>query len=149
MRALHVRTEGWSAGLRLAALSLQGREDPEAFVAEFAGDDRVVGDYLLAEVLDRQPARLRAFLLRTSLVERICGSLADALTGEGHGADTLATLERTNGFVLGVDGHREWFRYHRLFARLLRTRAEREIADELPGPARARGALVRRAGREP
>ena len=133
VRALHVRTEGWSAGLRLAALSLQGREDPEAFVAEFAGDDRVVGDYLLAEVLDRQPAKLRAFLLRTSLVDRICGSLADALTGDRHGADTLATLERTNGFVIGVDGHREWFRYHRLFAKLLRTRAERELADELPG----------------
>ena len=77
-------------GLRLAALSLQGREDPERFVAEFAGDDRVVGDYLLAEVLDRQPPRLRAFLLRTSLVDRICGSLADALTGDRHGADTLA-----------------------------------------------------------
>ena len=145
VRALHARTEGWSAGLRLAALSLQGREDPERFIAEFAGDDRVVGDYLLAEVLDRQPPRLRAFLLRTSLVDRICGSLADALTGDAHGADTLATLERTNGFVLGVDGHREWFRYHRLFAKLLRTRAERELADELPRPARPRGALVRRA----
>ena len=131
VRALHVRTEGWGAGLRLAALSLQGREDPEAFVAQFAGDDRVVGDYLLAEVLDRQPARLRTFLLRTSIVERVCGGLADALTGEARGAETLATLERTNGFVLGVDAHGEWFRYHRLFARLLRTRAEREIEDEL------------------
>ncbi len=129
--ALHTRTEGWGAGLRLAALSLQGREDPERFVAEFAGDDRVVGDYLLAEVLDRQPPRLRSFLLRTSLVDRVCGGLADALTGDSHGADTLATLERTNGFVLGVDGHREWFRYHRLFAKLLRTRAERELRDEL------------------
>ncbi|MDA0183443.1 LuxR C-terminal-related transcriptional regulator [Solirubrobacter phytolaccae] len=130
--ALHGRTEGWGAGLRLAALSLQGREDPETFVADFAGDDRVVGDYLLAEVLDRQPPKLRAFLLRTSLVDRICGSLADALTNDGHGADTLATLERTNGFVLGVDGHREWFRYHRLFAKLLRTRAQRELHAELP-----------------
>src|SRR6201991_3935638 len=129
--ALQTRTEGWGAGLRLAALSLQGREDPERFVAEFAGDDRVVGDYLLAEVLDRQPQRVRAFLLRTSLVDRVCGSLADALTGGSHGADMLATLERTNGFVLGVDGHREWFRYHRLFAKLLHTRAERELAGEL------------------
>lgn len=130
--ALHARTEGWGAGLRLAALSLQGREDPEAFVAEFAGDDRVVGDYLLAEVLDRQPPKQRGFLLRTSLVDRICGSLADALTGDSHGSDTLATLERTNGFVLGVDGHREWFRYHRLFAKLLSTRAQRELRAELP-----------------
>ena len=132
VRALHARTEGWGAGLRLAALSLQGHDDPEAFVAEFAGDDRVVGDYLLAEVLDRQPARLRGFLLRTSLVERVCGGLADAMTGDSHGADTLATLERTNGFVLGIDAHGEWFRYHRLFARLVRVRAEREIAGELP-----------------
>lgn len=130
--ALHTRTEGWGAGLRLAALSLQGRDDPATFVAEFAGDDRVVADYLLAEVLDRQPPKLRAFLLRTSLVDRICGSLADALTGDSHGADTLATLERTNGFVLGVDGHREWFRYHRLFGKLLRTRAERELHAKLP-----------------
>ena len=133
VRALHARTEGWGAGLRLAALSLQGREDPERFVAEFAGDDRVVADYLLAEVLDRQPARRRAFLLRTSLVERISGELADALTGDGNGADTLAVLERTNGFVIGVDGHGEWYRYHRLFARLLRMRAERELVSELPG----------------
>ncbi len=132
VHALHVRTEGWSAGLRLAALSLQGRDDPAAFVAQFAGDDRVVGDYLLAEVLDRQPPRQRAFLLRTSIVEQVCGSLADALTGDDRGAETLAALERTNGFVLGVDAHEEWFRYHRLFARLLRTRAEREIAAELP-----------------
>ncbi|HEY8493135.1 MAG TPA: LuxR family transcriptional regulator, partial [Myxococcota bacterium] len=133
VHALQARTEGWGAGLRLAALSLQGHDDPEAFVARFAGDDRVVGDYLLAEVLNRQPESLRTFLLRTSIVERVCGDLADALTGERRGAETLATLERTNGFVLGIDAHGEWFRYHRLFARLLRTRAEREIAAELPG----------------
>src|SRR6478735_1723209 len=117
----------------LAAHGLQGRDDPDSFIAEFAGDDRVVGDYLLAEVLDRQPPRLRAILLRTSLVDRVCGSLADALTDDGHGAETLADLERTNGFVLGVDGHREWFRYHRLFMKLLRTRAERELEGEVAG----------------
>jgi LuxR family maltose regulon positive regulatory protein len=132
VRALHQRTEGWGAGLRLAALSLQGRDEPERFVAEFAGDDRVIADYLVAEVLDRQSPRLRSFLLRTALVDRVCGSLADALTGERNCADTLAGLERTNGFVLGVDAHDEWFRYHRLFAKLLRTRAERELAPELP-----------------
>src|SRR4051794_1835870 len=130
--ALVARTEGWAAGLRLAALSLQGRDDPERFVTEFAGDDRVVGDYLVAEVLDRQPPRLRAFLLRTSLVDRISGELADALTGQRSGSDMLAHLERTNGFVIGVDTRREWFRYHRLFAKLLRTRAARELAAELP-----------------
>jgi LuxR family maltose regulon positive regulatory protein len=130
--ALCARTEGWGAGLRLAAHSLQGRDDPERFVTEFAGDDRVVGDYLLAEVLDRQPPRLRSFLLRTSIVDRVCGDLAEALTSQGASGDILAELERTNGFVLGVDSRREWFRYHVLFAKLLRTRAARELGDELP-----------------
>ncbi len=132
VEALCTRTEGWGAGLRLAALSLQGRDDPERFVTEFAGDDRVVGDYLLAEVLDRQSPRLRTFLLRTSIVERICGDLADALTGQGSSSDTLAELDRTNGFVLAVDSRGEWFRYHRLFAKLLQLRAERELGSELP-----------------
>src|SRR3954470_10541160 len=127
VRALCARTEGWGAGLRLAALSLQGRSDPEHFVSRFAGDDRAVGDYLLAEVLDRQSPELRDFLLRTSIVDRVCGDLADALTGESSGADMLAGLERTNGFVLGIDQHRFWFRYHRLFAKLLRTRARSEL----------------------
>ncbi len=133
VRALCARTEGWGAGLRLAALSLQGRENPERFVSQFAGDDRAVGDYLLAEVLDRQPPPLRDFLLRTSIVDRVCGDLADALTGEGSGADMLIALERTNGFVLGVDQHSVWFRYHRLFAKLLRTRARSELGGELQG----------------
>ena len=130
--ALCTRTEGWAAGLRLAALSLQGREDPERFVTEFAGDDRVVGDYLLAEVLDRQPPKLRAFLLRTSIVDRVCGELADALTSQCSSSDVLADLERANGFVLAVDTRREWYRYHRLFATLLRLRARRELGAELP-----------------
>jgi LuxR family maltose regulon positive regulatory protein len=129
--ALCTRTEGWAAGLRLAALSLQDRDDPEHFVREFAGDDRVVGDYLLAEVLDRQPPPLRAFLLRTSLVDRISGELADALIGHCSSSDILADLERTNGFVIGIDSRREYYRYHRLFAELLRTRAQRELASEL------------------
>src|SRR5262249_35807861 len=133
VRALCARTEGWGAGLRLAALSLQGRDDAERFVSRFAGDDRAVGDYLLPEVLDRQDPELRAFLLRPAIVDRVCGDLADALRGEGSGADTLAALERTNGFVLGIDQHRVWFRYHRLFAKLLRTRARSELQCELRG----------------
>ncbi len=132
VRALCARTEGWSAGLRLAALSLQGRTDVERFVADFAGDDRAIADYLLAEVLDQQSPRVRGFLLRTSIVDRVSGELADALTGEDDGADTLATLERANGFVLGIDQRRQWYRYHRLFAKLLRTRARRELGAELP-----------------
>ena len=148
--ALCARTEGWAAGLRLAALSLQGRDDPERFVREFAGDDRVVGDYLLAEVLDRQPPKLRSFLLRTSLVERISGDLADALIGQRSSSDTLADLERTNGFVIGIDSRREWYRYHRLFAKLLRTRAQRELAGELPAlhARAARWYAARRMGSE-
>jgi LuxR family maltose regulon positive regulatory protein len=130
--ALCARTEGWGAGLRLAALSLQGRDDPERFVTEFAGDDRVVGDYLLAEVLDRQPPKLRMFLLRTAIVDRICGELADALTDRRSSGDILADLERTNGFVIAVDSRGEWYRYHRLFAKLLRMRARRELSSELP-----------------
>jgi LuxR family maltose regulon positive regulatory protein len=132
VRTLRARTEGWAAGLRLAALSLRDREDPERFVAEFAGDDRTVGDYLVAEVLDRQSPRLRRFLLQTALVDRICGDLADALTESGSGADMLAALEASNGFVIGLDSRREWYRYHRLFARLLRTRAARELGCDLP-----------------
>jgi LuxR family maltose regulon positive regulatory protein len=131
VHALCTRTEGWAAGLRLAALSLKDRDDPEQFVREFAGDDRVVGDYLLAEVLDRQSPRLRAFLLRTSLVDRISGELADALIGAGSAGDILADLERTNGFVIGIGSRREYYRYHRLFAELLRTRAQRELGSEL------------------
>src|SRR3954454_9980170 len=133
VRALRTRTEGWAAGLRLAALSLQHRDDPEDFVREFAGDDRVIGDYLLAEVLDRQAPELRAFLLRTSLVDRISGELADALIGQCSSSDILAGLERTNGFVIGIDTRREYYRYHRLFAELLRTRAHHDLAAQLPG----------------
>jgi LuxR family maltose regulon positive regulatory protein len=141
VRALCARTEGWGAGLRLAALSLQGRDDPERFVADFAGDDRAIADYLVAEVLDHQPPRTRSFLLRTSIVDRVNADLADALTGEDAGAETLAALERTNGFVLGIDQRRRWYRYHRLFAKLLRTRARREL------PPEELAELHRRAGR--
>ena len=113
--------------------SLQGRDDPERFVAEFAGDDRVVGDYLLAEVLDRQPPRLRAFLLRTSIVDRVCGDLADALTGQEFDAGTCSpSSSAPTGSSWAWTRRREWFRYHLLFAKLLRTRAERELGDELP-----------------
>ena len=146
--ALHARTEGWGAGLRLAALSLQGRDDPERFVAEFAGDDRVVGDYLLAEVLDRQPPRLRAFLLRTSIVDRVCGE--PRRRADRRGARRGHAGRRSSaptGSSSASTRHREWFRYHRLFAKLLRTRAERELAAELPELHAPRRALVRRARR--
>jgi LuxR family maltose regulon positive regulatory protein len=130
--ALCARTEGWAAGLRLAALGLEGCDDPERFLAEFDGDDRVVADYLLAEVLDHLPPRRRAFLLRTSISDRVTGALADAITGETTGAETLADLQRTNGFVVGLDHRDEWYRYHALFARLLELRARRELGAEMP-----------------
>ena len=136
---LCARTEGWAAGLRLAALGLDGRADPDGFVAEFGGDDRVVADYLMAEVLDRLPEHQRQFLLSTSIAERVCGALADAITGGTAGAETLADLERRIGFVLGVDNRGEWYRYHVLFARLLEVRARRELADE-PSVLHARAA---------
>ncbi len=118
--ALHARTEGWAAGLRMAALSLQRSDDRDRFVAEFAGDDRVVSDYLVAELLESMPARDRRFLLRTSVAGRLCGGLAEAITGEPGGAETLERLAQIYGFVI-EDGE-GWFSYHTLFAGLLRAR---------------------------
>jgi LuxR family transcriptional regulator, maltose regulon positive regulatory protein len=100
---LHERAEGWAAGLRLAALSLAGHEDPERFAAEFSGSERTVADYLLAEVLERQPDEVRRLLLRTSVLERVSGPLADALTGGSGGERMLAELEQANAFVVSLD----------------------------------------------
>ncbi len=125
------RTEGWAAGLRLAALGLQRHGEPEQFVADFAGDDRVVADYLIAEVLDRERPRRRRFLLQTSISDRLCADLADAITEQHDGAETLEALERENGFVVALDSHGHSFRFHRLFAELLRVHARREFGDGL------------------
>jgi LuxR family transcriptional regulator, maltose regulon positive regulatory protein len=124
LAVLWARTEGWAAGLRLAALSLQGHPDPGGFVAQFAGNSRAVADYLLEEVLDRLGEEDQAFLLHTSVVERVSGELADALTGRADGAQTLAGLERTNAFVVAVDEDRSWYRYHQLLAELLHARLQ-------------------------
>jgi len=113
------RTEGWAAGLRLAALSLAGHPDPERFVAEFSGTERTVAEYLLAEVLDRQPGQVRRLLLRTSVLDRVNGDLADLLTGGSGGEGVLQDLEEANAFVVALDAARSWFRYHHLFAELL------------------------------
>ena len=115
------RTEGWVAALQLAALSLQGRDDPSGFIAGFAGDDRHVVDYLAEEVLGRQPADVRDFLLETSILERLCGPLCDAVTGRGDGRAALVALERANLFLVPLDDRREWYRYHHLFADVLRS----------------------------
>jgi LuxR family transcriptional regulator, maltose regulon positive regulatory protein len=125
------RTEGWVAGLRLAALSLAGRDDPGRFAAEFSGSERTVAEYLLAEVLDRQPDPVRRLLLRTSLLDWVNGELADLLTGADGGERMLQDLEDANAFVVAVDADRSWFRYHHLFADLLQLELRRTSPEEV------------------
>jgi LuxR family transcriptional regulator, maltose regulon positive regulatory protein len=125
------RTEGWAAGLRLAALSLAGHPDPERFAAEFSGSERTVAEYLLAEVLGRQSPQVRRLLLRTSVLERVNGELADLLTGESGGERLLQDLEDANAFVASLDVGRSWFRYHHLFAELLNLELRRTAPDEV------------------
>src|ERR1700729_1155195 len=127
---LHGRTEGWAAGLRLAALSLAAHPDPERFAAEFSGTDRAVAEFLLAEVLDRQSEEVRRLLLRTSVLERVSGPLADLLTGSPGGERTLQDLEQAGAFVVSLDAGRSWFRYHQLFADLLRLELRRTEPNE-------------------
>jgi LuxR family transcriptional regulator, maltose regulon positive regulatory protein len=131
LQMLSERTEGWVAGLRLAALSLRGRGDPERFAAEFSGTERTVADYLLAEVLERQPEEVRRLLLRTSVLERVCGPLADVLTGGSGGERILQELEEANAFVVSLDAGRSWFRYHPLFADLLQLELRRSEPRDL------------------
>jgi LuxR family transcriptional regulator, maltose regulon positive regulatory protein len=119
------RTEGWAAGLRLAALSLAGHPDPERFAAEFSGSERTVAEYLMAEVLERQPEEVRRLLLRTSVLEWVNGELADLLTGGSGGEGVLQDLEEANAFVVSLDAARSWFRYHHLFAGLLQLELRR------------------------
>jgi LuxR family maltose regulon positive regulatory protein len=122
---LHERTEGWVAGLRLAAISLAGHCDPERFVREFSGSERTVAAYLVAEVLERQPQEVRDMLLRTSILDRVSGRLADALTGGAGSERILQDLEQANAFVTALDVDRSWFRYHHLFGDFLRLELRR------------------------
>ena len=139
VRALEDRTEGWIAALQLAALSLQGREDVAAFITGFAGDDRYVVDYLVEEVLAHQRASVREFLLHSAVLDRLTGPLCDAVVGRRDAAAMLRTLERDNLFLVALDDRREWFRYHQLFADVLRARLLAEQPDLVP-------VLHRRAG---
>jgi LuxR family maltose regulon positive regulatory protein len=125
------RTEGWAAGLRLAALSLAHNPDPQRFAAEFSGSERTVAEYLLEEVLDQQSEPVRRLLLRTSVCERISGELADLLAGGSGGERILQDLEEAGAFVVALDARRSWFRYHRLFADLLRLELRRTQPAEL------------------
>jgi LuxR family transcriptional regulator, maltose regulon positive regulatory protein len=129
------RTEGWPAGLYLAALSLRGRTDAREFIDAFAGDDRNVVDYLTTEVLTGQPARTRDFMVSTSILDRLCAPLCDEVVDGTGSAAMLATIERSNSFLLALDNRRQWYRYHHLFRELLRN----ELAGTDPPGAAAAG----------
>jgi LuxR family transcriptional regulator, maltose regulon positive regulatory protein len=138
--ALVARTEGWAAGLQLAALSLQGHTDAAGFVAAFSGSHRFVLDYLADEVLDGQPGRVRAFLLETSVLERLSGELCDAVTGRAGSQAMLQDIERAGLFLVPLDEVRGWWRYHHLFADLLRARLQAEQPGRMPALHRAAAA---------
>jgi LuxR family transcriptional regulator, maltose regulon positive regulatory protein len=125
VRSLNQRTEGWAVGLKMAALSMGQREDVSGFIADFAGSQRYVMDYLIEEVLEQQPADLQDFLLKTSFLEKLTASLCDAVTGRTDSQELLPALERANLFLVPLDGSRQWFRYEHLFAELLRHRLTR------------------------
>jgi LuxR family maltose regulon positive regulatory protein len=128
---LEGRTEGWIAALQLAALSLQGRGDAAEFISAFAGDDRYIVDYLVEEVLRRQPTETRDFLLKTSILSRFTGPLADAVTGGDRGVAIIEALDRGNLFVVPLDSQRRWYRYHHLFGGVLQAYLAAERPDEV------------------
>ena len=138
--ALTARTEGWAAGLQLAALSLRGHTDTAGFVAAFSGSHRFVLDYLADEVLDGQPGPVRAFLLETSVLERLSGELCDAVTGRSGGQAMLHDIEQAGLFLVPLDEVRGWWRYHHLFADLLRARLEQDRPGRVPELHRAAAA---------
>ncbi|HLX57356.1 MAG TPA: AAA family ATPase, partial [Ktedonobacteraceae bacterium] len=129
--ALEDRTEGWIAGLQLAALSMQSHQDVPEFIRAFAGDHRYIVDYLVEEVLQRQPEPVRRFLLQTSILDRLHGPLCDAVTGQEEGNARLEALERGNFFVVPLDDTRHWYRYHHLFAEVLSAHLRAEQSDQL------------------
>ena len=146
---LEARTEGWIAALQLAALSMQGRDDVGGFIAGFAGDDRYVVDYLAEEVLQRQPDRVQAFLLQTSILGRLSGPLCDAVTGQGGGKAMLEALDRGNLFLVPLDDRRRWYRYHHLFADVLQARLLDEQPGQVPDLHRRASAWYEQNGEQP
>ncbi len=129
---LETRTEGWIAGLQLAVLSLQDHQDVPGFIEAFAGDHRYIVDYLVEEVLQRQPEAIRSFLLQTSILERLNGSLCDAITDQSGSKTRLEALQRGNFFLIPLDDKRHWFRYHHLFADVLHLHLQTEQPDQIP-----------------
>src|SRR5664279_5467477 len=130
--ALEERTEGWIAALQLAVLSIRGRDDVGGFIARFAGNDRYVVDYLVEEVLAHQPDPVRGFLLHSAVLDRLTGPLCDAVTGRDDGSQMLVALERANLFIVPLDDRRQWYRYHHLFADVLRARTLSEQPEQVP-----------------
>ena len=141
------RTEGWPAGLYLAALSLRGRTDPHSFVESFAGDDRTIVDYLTTEVLTEQSAEVYDFLVSTSVLERLCPSLCDEVTGRQGSDRLLRQIEESNAFLTALDSKREWYRYHHLFRDLLQHRLVTTAGRATGrGPPRGRATVRRERG---
>jgi LuxR family maltose regulon positive regulatory protein len=147
--ALEGRTEGWIAALQLAALSMQGRDDIAGFIAGFAGDDRYIVDYLVEEVLQRQPEHVRSFLMQTSILSRLNGPLCDAVTGQDSGKVMLEALDRGNLFLVPLDDRRRWYRYHQLFADVLRARLLDEQPDVIHEVHRRASAWYEQNGERP
>ena len=129
---LETRTEGWIAGLQLAAISIRGREDAASLIKSFTGSHHLVLDYLIEDVLNQQSEMIQNFLLQTSILNRLTGSLCDALTGQNNSQATLEMLDRANLFIIPLDAERRWYRYHHLFADLLRSRLRLDHAEKLP-----------------
>ena len=125
---LETRTEGWIAGLQLAAISIRGQADTTNFIKSFTGSHRLVLDYLIEEVLEQQPKNIQTFMLQTAILDRLTGSLCDALTGQDNGQQTLEYLEQANLFIIPLDNERRWYRYHHLFAELLLQRLHQSAA---------------------
>ena len=146
---LEGRTEGWIAALQLAALSMQGRDNIADFIKGFAGDDRYIVDYLVEEVLQRQPDHVREFLLHTSILNRLTGPLCDAVTQQHGGRATLEALDRSNLFLVALDDRRQWYRYHHLFGDVLRAHLDERAARASGGPASPRERVVRAERRPP
>jgi LuxR family maltose regulon positive regulatory protein len=132
VNALETRTEGWIAGLQLAAISMQGQEDPASFINSFTGSHRLVLDYLIEEVLNHQPENIQTFMLQTSVLDRLTGSLCHAVSGEENSQEILEMLEHANMFIVPLDNERRWYRYHHLFADLLRKRLRQTFPEKVP-----------------
>jgi LuxR family maltose regulon positive regulatory protein len=143
---LENRAEGWAAGLQLAALSMQGRDDIAGFIRSFAGDHRYIADYLVEEVIQRRPEPVRRFLLQTAILDRLNGSLCEAVTGQAESGSRLEDLERGNFFVVALDDQRRWYRYHQLFADVLRMHLKMEQPDQVAGLHRRASEWYEREG---